>query len=268
MTKNRLLLAAAAAVLAFPNAAGAKERGYGGITYGPSNAPGVEAEAHNSYTKHEGSPGRPSPAAAPLPGTFGSSGPVLVPLVSQIDCGHDPRWQGGQTCALAPPPEIRLERPRQRPRRPSPEEVAQRLADRAVALAPRPELRITPGRRGLTGLPSYFWLRQRPRPIQARAGVRGLVVTAEARPVQYIWTFGDGSDRVTTHSGRRWTRKRPGNIRHTYETKRRYTVEIEVIWEARWRIGGSTWRHLGYFSNSDSDRYRVRDLVPVLVPYD
>lgn len=198
----------------------------------------------------------------------GAGGPVLIPLVSQIECGHDPRWQGGQTCALAPPPKIDTQRPQQRPRRPSPEEIAQRLADRAIALAPKPQLRITPGRRGLTGLPSYFWLRERPRRIQARAGVRGLLVTAEARPVQFVWTFGDGSDRVTTHHGRRWTRSRPGNIRYTYETKRRYTVRVEVIWEARWRIGFGAWRHLGYFSNSDTDRYRVRELKPVLVPYD
>ena len=137
--------------------------------------------------------------------------------------------------------------------------------DRAVALAPKPRLRITPRRRGLTGLESYFFLAERPRPIRAQAGVRGLIVTAEARPVQYVWTFGDGSDTVTRHHGRRWTKKRPGNIDHVYEAKQRYRVRVEVIWRARWRIGLGPWRTLGYFTNSDSDRYRVGELVPVLV---
>ena len=118
---------------------------------------------------------------------------------------------------------------------------------------------------GLTGLESYFWLAQRPRPIRAQASVAGIVVTAEAWPVQYVWTFGDGTDRATNGPGRRWTRKRPGTIAHTYEKDRRYRVLVEVIWEARWRFGAGPWRHLGYFSNSDSRGYRVREILPVLV---
>lgn len=137
--------------------------------------------------------------------------------------------------------------------------------DRAIALAPKPQLRITPRARGLAGLESYFFLAERPRSIRAQANAGGLVVTAEARPVQYVWTFGDGSDDVTRHHGRRWTKKRPGNIDHIYEAKHRYRVRVEVIWRARWRIGLGPWRTLGYFSNSDSAPYRVGELVPVLV---
>ncbi len=137
--------------------------------------------------------------------------------------------------------------------------------DRAIALAPKPRLRITPGRRGLVGLESFFFLAERPRPIRARANAGGFIVTAEARPIQYVWTFGDGSDDVTRHHGRRWTKRRPGNIDHIYETKRRYRVRVEVIWRARWRTGLGPWRALGYFRNFDVDRYRVGELVPVLV---
>lgn len=140
--------------------------------------------------------------------------------------------------------------------------------DRAIALAPKPRLRITPRRRGLAGLESYFFLAERPRTIRAQAIAGGLGVTAEARPVQYVWTFGDGSDDVTRHHGRRWTKRRPGNIDHVYETKRRYRVRVEVIWRARWRIGLGPWRTLGYFSNFDSAPHRVGELVPVLVRAD
>ena len=83
--------------------------------------------------------------------------------------------------------------------------------------------------------------------------------------MQYVWTFGDGSDAVTRRSGRRWTRARPGSIHHTYETKGRYDLTVEVIWHARWRIGAGGWRSLGFFSNSDTRGYRVRSIVPVLV---
>jgi hypothetical protein len=154
---------------------------------------------------------------------------------------------------------------RRRPRPPSPEELARIAADRAIALAPKPKLRVAPRAIGLTGLPSYFWLAQRPRAITASAGVPGLTVTAQARPVQFVWDFGDGADKVTRKSGRRWRTRRPGNIAHVYETRRRYRVGVEVIWEARWRLGAGVWRPLGYFSNSDSRRYRVRQVVAVLV---
>jgi hypothetical protein len=155
--------------------------------------------------------------------------------------------------------------PNSRRRPPSPEELARIAADRAIALAPRPELRLAPRSVGLAGLATYFWLSEEPRPITATAGVRGLTVTAEARPVQYVWDFGDGDDHVTTHHGRRWTRRRPGNVEHTYETSDRYRVGVEVIWQARWRIGGGEWRHLGYFTNSDERPYRVRQIIAMLV---
>ncbi len=112
--------------------------------------------------------------------------------------------------------------------------------------------RVAPADRGLTGLDSYVWLEREPRPATATAGVGGLTVTAEARPVQYVWSFGDGPEEVTLHPGREWRRGRPGNIAHVYETHGDYDISVEVIWEARWRIGSGAWRSLGYFSNSDA----------------
>jgi hypothetical protein len=126
-------------------------------------------------------------------------------------------------------------------------------------------MRLAPRAVGLTGLASYFWLARRPRPITASAGVPGLTVTAQARPVQFVWDFGDGAEKTTRKSGRRWRARRPGNIAHVYQTRGRYRTTVEVIWEARWRVGGGSWRPLGYFTNSDSRRYRVRQVIAVLV---
>ena len=241
-------------------AASAKGNAY--ITQGSRSSPGVAAQAAASYSAPTRGTARASSASEV---SHAPSTRVLVPLVAQTLCGHDPRLPGGQTCVLDPPPRptVADTRPPRQP--PSPEEVARRLTDRAIRIAPRPQLRLAPGRRGLTGLPSYFWLARRPRPIQAAAGAGGVTVTAQARPVQYVWTYGDGTNEVTRRPGRRWTRARAGSIRHTYETKGRYDLTVEVIWHARWRIGAGGWRSLGFFSNSDTRGYRVRSIVPVLV---
>ena len=174
----------------------------------------------------------------------------------------------GDCVSFAPPPPVDPgprpgPGPRRRPR-PSPEELARIAADEAIALAADPELRIAPAEIGLTGLDSYFWLDEEPQPISAIAQVPGLQVTAEARPLQYVWDFGDGDQDVTGHPGRPWTSHVPGNVAHLYETRGRYELGVEVVWEARWRTGAGEWQHLGYFSNSDTAEYPVRQMVPVL----
>lgn len=136
--------------------------------------------------------------------------------------------------------------------------------DQAVGLAPDPRLRIDPGRIGLTGLDSFFSVPP-PRPIQVSASVPGFTVTAEARPVQYVWDFGDGAATTTSGPGRPWTRRRPGTIAHLYETHGTYDVGVEVMWAARWRLGSGSWRELGYFSTADSRAYPVRQVVALLV---
>lgn len=234
------------------------------ISGGPRRASGVKAAAHTYRTQPSTPQSVPDSATAVAGGRY-SPGVVLAPLVGQVLCGHDPRFPGGLTCALPPPPRPRVADAPRRRRPPSPEEVARALADRTIALAPRPQLRLAPARRGLTGLPSFFWLAERPRPIVARASAGAVTVTAEARPVQFVWNYGDGNDHATRGPGRPWTKKRPGTIKHTYEGRGRYSLEVEVIWHARWRMSLGPWRSLGYFSNSASRTYRVRSMVPVLV---
>lgn len=151
------------------------------------------------------------------------------------------------------------------PRAPLPSaiELAWIAADRAASFAEWPELRVAPSRVGLTGLRSYFWLARDPRPVTASASVPGMTVTAYAEPVEYRWDFGEGG-RSTSHPGRGWTRRRPGNIAHMYESRGSRTLRVDVIWEASWRINGGAWQHLGYFSNADERSYRVRQMVAML----
>jgi hypothetical protein len=132
-------------------------------------------------------------------------------------------------------------------------------------LAPAPELKVTPETKGLTGLDSYFWIADPPEPITATASIPGLTVVAEARPVEFVWSFGDGSDKVTHDPGRPWTRARPGTVSHLYETKGKYDISVEVIWEARWAVLGGSWTSLGYFSTSDEEPYEVQEMIAMLV---
>ena len=136
--------------------------------------------------------------------------------------------------------------------------------DEVRRLAPQPRLAIAPGRIGLTGLESYFWLAEPVAPITATAAVRGIRVIAEAAPAHYLWRFEPDADLMTSDPGRPWTESRPGNIGHTYETKGHYDVSVEVVWRARWRIGTGAWRDLGFFSTLDSRPYPVQEIVPVL----
>jgi hypothetical protein len=129
--------------------------------------------------------------AGPHPCVQVKVGPTTTPACDPTPPGGSGQGGGGGRSGpggVGPPPS-------------SPEELAVLAADRAIAAAPRLRLRVAPSDVGLTGLESYFWLANRPQPITAVARVPGLTVVAEARPVQYVWQFGDGAEEVTTEPG-------------------------------------------------------------------
>jgi hypothetical protein len=233
---------------------------------GPSSA---DAAAH------------PMSAGSPSLGTHASfgSGPRFVVSETALHCltqtgtgpslGPKSTLAGLQCLSMPIPPAIKAaaKKPGKRPKAPPPPPavLAELAVDRAIALAGKPEFQIAPSRVGLTGLDSYFWIAPAPRPIAAQAAVPGLVVTARARPVQYVWRFGDGSEQVTSTPGRPWTPDRPGNIAHQYQTRDRYTVSVQVIWNATWRVGRGVWRGLGTFATTAERSYPVRQAIAVLV---
>ena len=134
-----------------------------------------------------------------------------------------------------------------------------------MSLAPQPQLEVAPGRLGLTGLRSYFWLEAPPRPIVATATAGATTVTAVAVPAEFVWTFGDGHQKATSSSGRAWRRGRRGSIGHMYQTAGRYDLGVEVVWRAQWRLGSGAWQPLGSFTTSDAREYPVRELLAWLV---
>lgn len=247
------------------------------ISYGRTRAPGVAAEVMAVATSRSAvKAAAPGGQGAPT-GGGGVSVPAPVALSAHnciprtdargVSLSYVFSESGVGDCVtfVSPPPgEARPPRPDRRPR-PSPESLAQAAFQRVIELAPRPALDVAPGRVGLTGLPSYFWVRNDLAPVTANASAGGLTVTATAQPSEYVWAFGDGTDRTTRHPGRAWTKRKPGNVGHLYETKGRYEPEVTVVWVARWRINRGPWQPLGYFSTTGSVDYRVREVRAVLV---
>ena len=146
----------------------------------------------------------------------------------------------------------------QGPRSPQPPGPG-RIIDRVIELVAAPELDIAPSEIGLTGLETYVWIDE-PAPVSVSAAAGGTTVDARAFPSLYLWDWGDGNETLTFDSGRSWTRHRPGSIEHVYETRGRYDLSVEVVWEAQWRINGGAWQALGFFSLGDSVDYPVRQV--------
>jgi hypothetical protein len=269
-------------LLSSASAEGQTRHSTGHVIEGPAgSSPGVASTAYTFQTSHDSHGHEDATSPHPQNGDssgLSHSGPAVPVAVDPVTCVPVYLPVGGaqagvgftadtsSACALDFGPPKKNKKQGKGPSLPSPEQLAQIASDHAVALATDPRLAMAPGRIGLTGLPTFVWLAPRPHAVAASAGVPGLTVTAEARPVQYTWNFGDGRDLVTSSPGRAWKPGREGNVSHTYETKGRYEMRVEVVWEARWRAASGPWHDLGYFSNRGSASYRVRQVVPVLVP--
>jgi hypothetical protein len=203
-----------------------------------------------------------------------SSDPPSEPQLSYIDdvCGMVTDLGAGELqragpilrgetsgCLLQLPPEASPAAPRGRgPRAPQPPNPG-RILDRVIELVAAPELDIAPGEIGLTGLETYVWV-ERLAPVSVSAAAGATRVDARAVASQYLWDWGDGDDTLTYDPGRPWSRFQEGSIGHLYETRGRYELSVEVVWEAQWRINGGAWQALGFFSLSDSVDYPVRQV--------
>jgi hypothetical protein len=278
MSRRTLVIVTFIALASVPGPTLARRGSAKLITFGRENAPGVEANAQGFSAGFDS-----GSLVGSSSSTLDSSARPVADVVDVILTMPTPNrcvaiepttdtfglFSSSPSCtSFAPPaPAASGGRPGRgrRPAPPSPEQLAAIAADRAMDLAQNPALEIAPSRIGLTGLDSFFWLAEEPRPVRATASAGGLSVTAEARPAQYVWDFGDGTDKVTDEPGRAWTRWRDGTVAHMYETRARYEVAVEVVWSARWRSGAGAWVPLGFFSNSDTREYPVRQMIAMLV---
>lgn len=272
MSRFFSVLAAVALILQAASASFAQKAPTASIIGGADVAPGVEAGAILYVPGTSSNEGGGESQASTMDDS-GAAELVWVPVhptacetvggFGGVPSDYIPSAVGSPECVV--PGAYPLDAPDPDPESPlTPEQLAHIAADKAMSLAERPRLDAAPAGVGLTGLPTYVWLEREPRPVIATAEVPGLSVTAEARPVEYWWDFGDGAVIASVEPGRAWTRARRGSISHTYTTRGAYTVTVQVVWQGRWRVNGGTWRPLGYFTNSDSRPHPVRQVRAVL----
>lgn len=268
--KRLVLRICVVTVLSFPAAASADGKGKL-FNDGQGVARGVQVSAQTYFP---GQSTRASTGGADQGREWTSKpgSPVLVFATNRctatnLGSGFSYSFANGVECASfsAPSPDEPVRRNRKRPATPSAEQIAAALFDRAISLAPDPELEVAPSRIGLTGLRSFFWLATPPRPIVATATAGGTAVTAVAAPAEFLWDFGDGGTRSTQGAGKAWRPHRTGSIGHMYQTAGRYDLSVEILWQARWRVGTGPWQALGTFSTADSRPYPVREIIAWLV---
>ena len=222
--------------------------------YEPSTPSGAENSfSASTETYAPSSPAPPEPSLSYIDNVCG----MLVDTQVQVRESIFSSEISG--CLLGFRPEQVAQAPGERgPRSPQPP-GPERIIDRVIELVAAPDLNIAPSEIGLTGLQTYVWIDE-PAPVSVSAAAGGTTVDARAFPTQYLWDWGDGNDTLTYDSGRSWTRTRPGSIEHVYETRGRYDLSVEVVWEAQWRINGGAWQALGFFSLADSVNYPVRQV--------
>ena len=99
---------------------------------------------------------------------------------------------------------------------------------------PVPEIYRRPDRIGLTGLETSLWTDGIASLELPPLSLNGYRVTATATLVGFYWRTGDGYEAVTYTPG---SAVSPA-VKHIYETKGGYTLELEVAWRASYAVSG------------------------------
>lgn len=147
----------------------------------------------------------------------------------------------------------------------SPVEMAERLREEIPI--PTGLVRINPSQ-GLVGAESWFWIEGYDgKPVTHSTDALGIPVTVEARPMEFLWSFGDGTTVVTTSPGVAFPRE--SEIRHVFERSSAsvpggYPVEVRFNFAVRYRAGGSDWVELPGITRVATARYQVRESQAVL----
>lgn len=200
----------------------------------------------------------PLPAAGGLvmrPAVLGSSGVSVRPVVSQPGQGPGAWYvyrcaSGGERDALYRAPVwIPDAAPGAAPA-PDPEALAQQARNQ-LRLA-GPAIGMSPVGDQLVRLPTWLWLDPAGwQPVAASAAAGGVSVTAVARPVEVVWSLGDGGTVTCTGPGTPFPagadpKSASPDCGHTYtrrsldEAGGTFAVTATVRWDVTWAGAGQT----------------------------
>jgi len=140
------------------------------------------------------------------------------------------------------------------------------LADQASSRQPWPTLvmGINPGT-GLTGLPSWFWLRGSASMPDATASSGPLTVSVRARLAGVTWEFGDGIGYDSIDLGQAYPAQ--SDVQHVYQTdtyglSNGYTAAAVLRYLVTYSVNGGPWLTLGVKTKPYSQPYSVYQVQP------
>jgi hypothetical protein len=103
---------------------------------------------------------------------------------------------------------------------------------------PRAAIDVAPAPTSLVNVPTAFYAGGEQSFSQTVTPVPGISVTVSARPVEWIWTWGDGSGEQSFDTP--GVPKRPV-VSHLYRDARDYTASVEVAWKGSFTLRGQTY---------------------------
>jgi hypothetical protein len=119
------------------------------------------------------------------------------------------------------------------PARPIAEELVRRLTVGDSAIQVRPDSR------GITGIPSYFWIEgYGDAPLQGTESAFGLTVAVTIRLAGVDWDFGDDTPVVHAGLGEAWPERSSVEHNYRYSSTEPYTVTATLRFQPTYTVNG------------------------------
>lgn len=142
---------------------------------------------------------------------------------------------------------------------PPPITVVWNHLERYPFAVPSPEL--TPGMRGVTGLPVYIGVTP-PGPVTERIGSPlGGWIDVELRVGAVTIDWGDRRASFAPDMWHLLAGYPDGAVHHTFDIRAVHTIAVAYEWAVRWRIGSGPWRSVDVLPTTRSITYPVDEVV-------
>ena len=95
---------------------------------------------------------------------------------------------------------------------------------------PSSNIGVRPDTRGVTGIPSLFWVDGAQPNMQQSTSAFGVTVTVSATLADVVWNFGDNTTVLHGGTGQPWPQR--SDIKHNYRDTGTYTVTVTLTYLA------------------------------------
>lgn len=141
-------------------------------------------------------------------------------------------------------------------------------ATRPVAESVRNRMEVAPGNigvrpdtRGVTGIPSLFWVDNAPSSMVQSTSAFGVTVTVTATLSDVAWSFGDGSEVLHGGLGQPWPQR--SDVRHNYRDTGSFSVTASLTYLAAFTASNGAGGQLAPITITFSRPYEVHEVQAV-----